>query len=70
VIPGFNDSVEAITAIVEFIKQKPNVSYELLPYHRLGQSKYEYLGTKYPLGDVSLSDEKMQILTELVKKNF
>jgi len=62
VIPGFNDSEEEIQAIVNFIKGRPNVRYELLPYHRLGQQKYSYLGKKYPLVGVKLDDEKFTYL--------
>ena len=66
IIPGFNDSVEDITAIADFIKDKANVQYELLPYHRLGQAKYLALGREYPLGEVLLDDKKMQALQEIV----
>jgi len=54
VIPGFNDSQEAIAAIAKYVQDKPNVRYEKLPYHRLGQPKYEYLGRKYSLDGSSL----------------
>ncbi|MEL7566302.1 MAG: glycyl-radical enzyme activating protein [Dehalobacterium sp.] len=69
VIPGFNDHEADIKAILEFIKDKPNVKYELLPYHRLGTPKYEYIGRDYLLGDVKLDEEKMNLLKELVE-NF
>ncbi|TWH45598.1 glycyl-radical enzyme activating protein [Sporomusa sp. KB1] len=62
VIPGFNDSEEDITAIINFIKGRPNVGYELLPYHRLGQQKYEYLGKEYPLGNLTLREEQFERL--------
>jgi len=48
IIPGFNDSAEAIEEILAFIKEKPNVSFERLPYHRFGIPKYVALGRKYP----------------------
>lgn len=70
VIPGFNDSEEDIIAIIDFIKGKANVDYELLPYHRLGQPKYEYLGREYPMGDVKLDEEKVKALKELVSLYF
>jgi len=47
IIPGFNDSVESIEEILAFIKGKPNVSFEKLPYHRFGVPKYVALGRKY-----------------------
>lgn len=67
IIPGFNDSEEDILEIVNFIKEKPNVNYELLPYHRLGQPKYEYIGKKYLMGDVKLNEEKMNLLKEIAQ---
>ncbi len=65
VVPGFNDSEEDIQAIVDFLKGRPNVRYELLPYHRLGQQKYNYLGKEYPLVEAKLDDEKFNRLKEI-----
>ncbi|WP_407308206.1 (2S)-3-sulfopropanediol dehydratase activating enzyme [Desulfosporosinus paludis] len=62
VIPGFNDTQEDIQAIVDFIKDRPNVRYELLPYHRLGQQKYTYLGKEYSLEGMKLDDERFNQL--------
>ena len=68
VIPGFNDTEEDIKAIVDFLKDKPNVKYELLPYHRLGQQKYTYLGEEYALAGVEPMDEhKIKQLKEIAK---
>ena len=64
-IPGFNDSVEDISAIIEFLKQLPAVTYEVLPYHRLGTPKYEYLGRDYPLGDAVLNPATEKTIKEL-----
>lgn len=49
VIPGFNDSEEAILEILKFIEPMPNATHELLQYHRLGTPKYNYLGRSYPM---------------------
>lgn len=57
VIPGFNDTKTDIKAILSFLKHLPNTSYELLPYHRLGQQKYQYLGRSYPMKDVQLDEQ-------------
>ena len=63
VIPGFNDSTEAIGTIVDFIRDMPNIDYELLAYHRMGSPKYGYLGWEYPLEGVkNLPDEKFDEL--------
>ena len=45
VIPTFNDTEEEIRAIAEYAKELPGTEkIHLLPYHRLGQDKYEGLG--------------------------
>lgn len=62
VVPGFNDNEEAIRAIAEFVKGRPNVKYEMLPYHRLGTQKYQQIGKVNPMGDVTLSDETFSAL--------
>jgi len=67
VIPGFNDSEQDIAAIVELLEDRPAVSYELLPYHRMGTPKYGYLGREYPLGDAVLDDELMARLNRLLR---
>ena len=63
VIPGFNDSAEAIADIVDFIRDMPNIEYELLAYHRMGSPKYGYLGRDYPLeGTDNLPKKKLDEL--------
>ncbi len=53
VIPGFNDTEEEIREIAEYTRSLGNVKrMHLLPYHRLGQDKYEGLGRPYLMGDV------------------
>lgn len=66
VVPGYNDEVENIRAIAEFVGTLPTVrEYELLAYHNLGESKYKSLGRAYELHDVKIpSNEHMR---ELVK---
>lgn len=70
VIPGFNDSVEDILKILDFIKDKPNVSYEPLPYHSFGRGKYKALGREYPMGDVKLENEKIDEINRVVADFF
>jgi len=51
-IPGVNADEEHIRAVLDFIKPYKNViQYELLPYHRFGLGKYEFLGTMYEMDD-------------------
>ena len=62
IIPGFNDSEEAIAAIAGFLKPFERVEYEMLPYHRLGTQKYQFLDRPVPMGDVKLETEHMNRL--------
>lgn len=70
VIPGFNDTREEIRAIAEYTgmlsQEKGGVRrLHLLPYHRLGQDKYEGLGRTYLMdGILPPSEEKMQQLLQ------
>lgn len=65
IIPDCNDSVENMEAVAQFAKALKGVEeIHLLPYHRLGESKYERLGRSYklrgvgPLDKESLSKQK------------
>ena len=68
VIPGFNDRVDEIESIARFADSLPGVKkIHLLPYHRLGQDKYEGLGREYLMGDVlPPTNEKMETLRQTV----
>lgn len=70
VIPALNGSSENLEATASFVRRLPRVkSVELLPYHRLGASKYKKLGLEYPLGDVSPpGSEEMQKLKAIFDK--
>ena len=53
VIPGFNDDPQDREALFRFIETLPGVKHiDLLPYHRLGESKYTMLGRDYALRQV------------------
>ncbi len=47
VIPGFNDDRENLAATAAFMKRNGLDEVNLLPFHRLGSSKYTQLGLKY-----------------------
>ena len=66
-VPGFNDTEAEIAAIVGFVNEL-HVGYELLPYHRMGQSKYQFLDREYPMGEVKLDEERAKELTEYAKQ--
>ncbi|PHV70268.1 glycyl-radical activating family protein [Sporanaerobium hydrogeniformans] len=71
VIPGFNDTEEEIKAIASFTESLGTVEeIHLLPYHRLGQDKYEGLGRGYDLmGIEPLKEEDMEKLKQVVVRN-
>ena len=66
VVPTFNDTPEEIIEIARFADSLPNVTeLHLLPYHRLGQDKYEGIGRKYSLSNISPpSREHMEMLRD------
>jgi pyruvate formate lyase activating enzyme len=70
VVPGFNDTQDDITQIMEFIKGKLGVKFEILPYHRMGQAKYEFLGREYPMAGVQPRDEKIAALKKMTQNWF
>jgi pyruvate formate lyase activating enzyme len=49
VIPGCNDSIENIRDMAGFIVGLGFKQIELIPYHRMGVSKYAQYGMVYPL---------------------
>ena len=57
VIPGYNDSLENLQATVDFASALGTVEkIQFLPYHQLGQNKYDSLGRPYPLSGLPSLD--------------
>lgn len=46
-IPGYNDTQANLEQMGEFLRQTGLCSVELMPYHKLGESKYQALGWPY-----------------------
>ncbi len=71
-IPGVNDDETHIRAVLEFIRPHKNViDYQLLPYHRFGESKYGFLGRVYELEDfVPPSEETVRRLRAIIDEAF
>jgi pyruvate formate lyase activating enzyme len=68
VIPGCNDTEEAIAAIAKFVAEASGQKMELLPYHALGSGKYRQLGMPYQLTEIRPpSDERMAELRKIVE---
>jgi len=69
-IPGCNDSKGDLDNLIYFLKSLDHiVKIEILPYHRLGISKYQKLGRKYYLNDIKPPDNKKIEDVEFYLKN-
>jgi pyruvate formate lyase activating enzyme len=67
-IPGINDSRQNVEATARFTLELGVQRLDLLPYHRLGASKYANLDRRYRLdGLPPPSEEKVQQLKALVE---
>ena len=54
VIPTINDDMAEMKSIFEFVKGIKNIeAVHLLPYHNIQTAKYEKLGKRYELADIS-----------------
>ncbi len=69
VVPGCNDSAESIRETARSVAGLGFKQTELVPYHRLGVSKYAQYGMVYPLaGCEPLPQEHLDDLREIVKE--
>ena len=68
VVPGWSDNLETIQLLKEKLDPYTCIeNIELIPYHRLGEEKYEAAGIPYPMGDTpGLSPKVTQDLYEKV----
>ena len=59
IIPGITDSKEDLLELKKFINSLNNVqNVELLPYHNLGEYKWNNLGFDYSLKDIRLANSE------------
>jgi pyruvate formate lyase activating enzyme len=70
VVPTFNDTPGEIGAIAKFAASLPGVKrLHLLPYHRLGEDKYNRLGREYAMHGIDLpTNEKMKELLAVAEQ--
>lgn len=70
VIPTFNCETQEIREIAEFAASLPGVKrMHLLPYHRLGQDKYDGLGREYQMKNLMPpTNELMDALLSVAKE--
>jgi len=69
IIPGINDAKKDIVNASMFFSTLKNITWvELLPYHRLGESKYSRLGEEYKLeGLQTPSKEHLNEIAEWIR---
>jgi pyruvate formate lyase activating enzyme len=67
-----NDDEDHVLAVLAFIRPYKNmIDYELLPYHRFGESKYGFLGRIYEMQDfTSPTSETLQRLQAIIDEAF
>lgn len=62
VIPGYNDDIEHLNSIIKFLHDQGGnlLRIDLLPYHKIGSSKYRRFNLEYKMEGVKqLTDERM-----------
>ena len=60
-VPGLTDAVENVAAVADIVARWPNVQrVEVLPFHQMGESKWNRLGITYPLHGVTPPDAALQ----------
>ncbi len=71
IVPDLTDDPEQLEQLAKRLTDYPNVQkVELLPYHTMGENKYEKMGREYPLKDVSpLSTEKLKEAQEIFTRH-
>ena len=58
-VPGYTDSEDQLNALADILSRFDNIeSIEILPYHTMGEVKYENLGIAYPLKGVNALTER------------
>ena len=69
IVPGYNEDEENIRATARFIKEIDLELINILPFHRLGESKYRQLGQVYRFEDQTPpSDELMINLKRIIEE--
>jgi pyruvate formate lyase activating enzyme len=68
IIPGFNANIDEINAMRDFLAPlPPPARIELLPYHRLGENKWEALGMKNNFMPAVPDEETMKAFRDIFR---
>ena len=66
IIPGFNDDLENASKVADFMNENGFFEINLLPFHRMGTTKWEQLGKVYPYkNQLALSKKDLEYLQDL-----
>lgn len=70
IIPGYNDDEENIKGIAAFVSSLDSTGeVHLIPYHRLGESKYTSLGKEYPLAHLkTLDKDSLRVQSRIIEE--
>ena len=69
VVPGFNDTVANAEATAECLAEIGLSEINLLPFHRLGASKYEQLGMSYEYAEQpAVGQEALEALAAVYRE--
>jgi pyruvate formate lyase activating enzyme len=61
VIPGFNDNMDDMHAMIDYVVSFSNIkNLHLIPYHSLGKGKYQQLGWDYKLRSEALDKNELE----------
>ncbi|WP_105617363.1 pyruvate formate-lyase-activating protein [Vallitalea okinawensis] len=59
-VPGLSDNIDAIKALGEYLQSFDNLEkLEILPFHKMGEYKWEELGYKYTLSETKEPDKNL-----------
>jgi pyruvate formate lyase activating enzyme len=73
IIPGVNDSADELDRMIESIQSIcGDAEVNLLPYHKLGKSKYQAIGRAYQSDEIVIPDAGYMegIIQQFLKKNL
>jgi pyruvate formate lyase activating enzyme len=61
-VPGLTDAVDNVDAVAEIVSRWPNVQrVEVLPFHQMGEDKWDRLNIPYPLHGSHPPDEALLV---------
>jgi pyruvate formate lyase activating enzyme len=70
-IPGINDDADELNALGNYLQSlRPGLQLELLPYHRLGASKFERLGREYRLAKIKPPTEEEMLAAKQLLETY